>query len=337
MGSSWKAAAFVTEQSIHVLTSSSAYQVSTSGQKSSLPLALSDSGNQYFANSHTLDESYLQWRGNAGPAVGFNTTAEKGPGGAAIVNGASWGTAVLNIAPARRRSDLSTERRYHIARLWRSAPLGYTREYPVIPCVPDRAGPPYLTATSSAVLSIWFDGEQLAAGLCLDESALGRPVSEGLPLPALGELEATRVLHAAVADGRLEVVIDVDRPTVRHWLPSLCPDHTSVVAVGSAALSSLGETPGPGRDGWAGILSFPDPVTWATGVGGLGSAPRRQVFVSGGKVFLFSEKEGLCGLDGLDDTVVEQVAGRGDGFILALGKREGESVLWKLSDVRYEQ
>jgi hypothetical protein len=59
--------------------------------------------------------------------------------------------------------------------------------------------------------------------------------------------------------------------------------------------------------------------------------------VSGGKVFLFSEKEGLCGLDGLDDTVVEQVAGRGDGFILALGKREGESVLWKLSDVRYEQ
>lgn len=334
VGASAGAVAFTSDGSLTVLTSSSPRRLRTANTRSGPPLVVSKSGSSYFANWPEINIAYLQSSDALGPALGFAIAAESNPGSAAVVDS---GTAMLNVARLRRRQDLAPDPRYHLVRLWRTAPFGYEQRYPTIPCVPDRAGTPFLAAESTAIFAVWTDGPELSVGLCLDEASPSRPVNQGAPLPSLGQLEAARILHAAVLDGRLEVIVDVDGPAVRSWLPSLCPGHVSVVAVGSADLSSLGETPGQGRDGWAGILSFPETVTWATGVGGLGSAPRRQVFISGGRVFLFSEEEGLCGLEGLDDTVVEQVAGRGDGFMVALGRRGGESVLWTIPDVQYER
>jgi hypothetical protein len=331
IGASPSAAAFAAKDSLTILKSSSTRRVPTGDVRSGPPLVVSNSGLSYFANSPERNNAYLQSGDAVGPALWFAIAAEATPGSAAVTD---CGTAILNVEGRRRRQDLAPDPRYHVVRLWWIAPFGYEREYPVIPCVPDRAETPFLTAKSTTFFAVWIDGPELSVGLCLDEKRPGRPVTQGSAVSALGQLEATQILHAAVLDGRLEVVIDVDGAAVRPWLPSLCPEHASVVAVGSASLASLGEASRPGRDGWAGIPSFPEAVTWATGVGGVGTAPRLQVFISGGKLFLFSEEEGVCGMDGLEDTDIEQLAGRGDGFILALGKRSAASVLWKNLDVR---
>ncbi len=336
VGSSPRTVAFTSNRFIHVLSSSAAYRLDSTSPELGVPLAVSDSGRNFLANWPETNRAYLQWEANAWPAVVRTLAAEPRPGGAAITDGANGGNAVLSVAAGRRRTGLAPDPRYHIARLWASAPFGYEQRYSVIPCVPDRAGPPFLVATSSTVFAVWTDGAELASSLCFDDSRPDQLVIQGTRLAALQRLEARQVLHAAMLDGRTEVVIDVEPQAVRSLLPSLCPDHASVVAVGISPRSSSRSDTDTDRGGWTGILSFPERVTWATGVGGLGAAPRRQAFISGGKLFLFSEAEGLCAVEGMEDTELEQVAGDGNGLMLVLGKRAGMPVLWQVADVRYQ-
>jgi hypothetical protein len=328
--------AFTSDSFLHVLSSSTVYRLDSTRADLGLPLAVSDSGRNYLANWPETNRAYLQWEANAGPARRRTLAAEPRPGSAAITDGADGGNAILSVAEGRRRTGLAPDPRYHIVRLWASAPFGYEQRYAVIPCVPDRAGPPFLVATSSAVFAVWTDGAEVALSLCFDDSRPDQQIIQGSRLAALQRLEARQILHAAVLDGRIEVVIDVELQAVRPLIPSLCPDHASVVAVGTSPLSSSRSDTDIDRGGWTGILSFPEKVTWATGVGGIGAAPRRQAFISGGKLFLFSEAEGLCAVEGIEDTELEQVAGDGNGLMLALGKRAGMPVLWQVSDVRYQ-
>jgi hypothetical protein len=328
--------AFTSDSFLHVLSSSTVYRLDSTRADLGLPLAVSDSGRNYLANWPETNRAYLQWEANAGPARRRTLAAEPRPGSAAITDGADGGNAILSVAEGRRRTGLAPDPRYHIVRLWASAPFGYEQRYAVIPCVPDRAGPPFLVATSSAVFAVWTDGAEVALSLCFDDSRPDQQIIQGSRLAALQRLEARQILHAAVLDGRIEVVIDVELQAVRPLIPSLCPDHASVVAVGTSPLSSSRSDTDIDRGGWTGILSFPEKVTWATGVGGIGAAPRRQAFISGGKLFLFSEAEGLCAVEGIEDTELEQVAGDGNGLMLALGKRAGMRVLWQVSDVRYQ-